>query len=370
MTEPSESLIEKCRNVLATTWREVYEAVGKNPGLNYVAASKLRSALNRCVNSRTKTYRYVLPTQIISKIADPSLDCQCVQASRGGKGAFDARSICDAVIAHFDKENDDVLGGSPEPYVNNPLRVQEITKQYRNQQRDKNGWDDLCFVLGKVETEQDPEFTISVFKQILLEIYKRLSTVQVVYPIPTRISLEQTKKLIKDFLSVKSGGDRVLALTSALLETVGVRLKLFTEVYRSKITAADTATGLIADIECRDSNKKIVLGVEVRDKELTVKQVKDKLPNMRSRKVTEFLFIAQKGIHADNGVKIQELVKKEFVSGQNIYIFDILEFAASLLALLREVGRREFLESVSKTLDKYGSAIEHRKAWADLLSQI
>jgi hypothetical protein len=98
--------------------------------------------------------------------------------------------------------------------------------------------------------------------------------------------------------------------------------------------------------------------------------VKDKLPNIRSKKVTEFLFIAQKGIHKENGAKIQEVVKKEFASGQNIYIFNIFDFANSLFALLGETGRREFLETVAKVLEKYGSAIEHRKAWADLLSQI
>lgn len=370
MAEQSDSLTSKCRNALTTVWKEVYETAGKNPTLNYIADLKLKEVIHACVNTQTKTYRYVLPTQLVAKVADPSLDSRCVQASRGGKGAFDARSVCDEVIIHFDNENHNVLGGSPEPYVNNPLRVPEVTKQHRKRQKDKKGWDDLCFVLDKVENQQNPELTLSVFKQVLLEIHKRLSTVQVQYPVPRRISLEQTKKLLQDFLSAKSGGDRVLALTSALLETVGSKFQLYTEVCRSKITATDTATGLVADIECKDSSKRIVIGVEVRDKELTVKQIKDKLPNMRSKRVSEFLFIAQKGVHQDNGVKIQDLVKKELVSGQNIYIFNILDFATSLLALLGEAGRREFLENVGKTLDKYGSAIEHRKAWAGLLSQI
>jgi SacI restriction endonuclease len=370
MVEQPDSLISKCREVLGAAWKEIYETAGKNPALNYISDSKLKEVIHACVNTQTKTYRYVLPTQLVAKVADPALDSRCVQASRGGKGTFDARSVCDEVIAPFDKENHNVLGGSPEPYVNNPLRVPEITKQHRKRQKDKEGWDALCFVLEKVETRQEPEFTLRVFKQTLLEIYKRLSAVQVTYPIPRRISLEQTKTLIQDFISAKSGGDRVLALTSALLETAGSKFRLYSEVCRSKITAADAATGLVADIECKDSNKRIVLGVEVRDKELTVKQIKDKLPNVRSKKVSEFLFIAQKGVYQENGVKIQELVKQEFVSGQNIYIFNILDFASSLLALLGETGRREFLENVAKTLDRYGSAIEHRKAWADLLSQV
>lgn len=177
MAEQSDSLISKCRDTLAVAWKEVYETAGKNPALTYIADSKLKDLIHSCVNTQTKTYRYVLPTQ----------------------------------------------------HVNNPLRVPEVTKQHRKRQKDKRGWDALCSVLEKVETKQDPGSTVRVFK---------------------------------------------------------------------------------------------------------------------------------------------EIVKQQFVSGQNIYIFNILDFASSLLALLGETGRREFLENVAKTLDTYGSAIEHRRAWADLLSQI
>jgi hypothetical protein len=43
--------------------------------------------------------------------------------------------------------NERVLGGSPEPYVNNPLRVPGITAAYRNAQKQKTDWDKLVAVL-------------------------------------------------------------------------------------------------------------------------------------------------------------------------------------------------------------------------------
>jgi hypothetical protein len=145
---------------------------------------KLTQAVSLCINSSTKTYRYVLPTQVLSKVTDPSLDSRCLQASRGGPGAFDARSVAHEVIVPFDQDNENVLGGSQEPYVNNPLRVPEVSAAYRGAQRDKPGWDLLCLVLNAVEDRRDKEFTRLVLRQILTEIYRRLSTVRVVYGVP------------------------------------------------------------------------------------------------------------------------------------------------------------------------------------------
>ncbi len=46
-----------------------------------------------------------------------------------------ARQVAHKVIVPFDQQHNQVLGGSKEPYVNNPLRYPGITLDYRNQQR-------------------------------------------------------------------------------------------------------------------------------------------------------------------------------------------------------------------------------------------
>src|SRR4030042_3121477 len=167
----SEALLEKCWKILQKTWAKVSRPNFKSK----LADEQLRKAIERSINSQTKTYRYVLPTQLVAKLADKSLDSRCIQASRGGAGSFDARSIAQEVVVKFDKENERVLGGSPEPYVSNPLRVSEVTSLYRTQQKDKKGWDDLCYVLESVEKKQSPQFTQIVFEEVLLTILKRLS---------------------------------------------------------------------------------------------------------------------------------------------------------------------------------------------------
>jgi hypothetical protein len=365
------NLIEKCQKILSEVWSSVTSRLAEDVTYNVIPQEELRQAIFGCINSKTKSYRYVLPTQIIAKISDPSLDSRCIQASRGGKGAFDARSVCDKVIVPFDRQNHNVLGGAPEPYVNNPLRVGEISSEFRANQKDKIGWDALILVLNEVEKRQNADFTKVVFEQVLLEIYRRLSVVQIIYPIPKRVSLEQTQEIISKYISVPSGGERVLTITSALMELIGDQFHLFAEVRRGNITAADKPSGLVADIECRDKEGNILLAVEVKDKELILNHIESKLPSMRSNRVSEILYIAQQGISQKNGDKISELIKKEFVSGQNIYIFDsVSSFSSGILVLVGEIGRRKFLENVSSHLDKYGAAIQHKKDWATLLSQL
>jgi hypothetical protein len=141
---------------------------------------RLTEAIRASVNSRTKTYVYVLPTQVLAKHIQPKADARCLQAKRGGRGAFDARTLCHSAIVHFDKQHDNVLGGSAEPYVNNPLRVPELTRKYRGAQKDKVGWDTLCYVLGQVERVNKPAFTLKVLRQVLIEVYRRLEQTRVI----------------------------------------------------------------------------------------------------------------------------------------------------------------------------------------------
>lgn len=177
MPDADESLIDKCRRIFHSSWTRISELSTYPPVSGVEISTALQAAISNSINSGTKTYRYVLPTQILAKVADEQLDCHCIQASSSLKGAFDARSICDAIIVSFDKSNDGVLGGSPEPYVNNPLRRAEVSKIHRQKQKDKQGWDDLCLVLDQVETVRDPIFTAAIFDLALWEIFRRLSQV-------------------------------------------------------------------------------------------------------------------------------------------------------------------------------------------------
>jgi hypothetical protein len=351
-------------------WSEITDQGEKNKLQDSLADTDLVNIIRACVNSKTKTYRYVLPTQLIAKLIDPSLDCRCLQAARFGSGSFDARTVAHQVVVPFDQANEGVLGGAPEPYVNNPVRVPEVSEKYRAPQKNKEDWDRLCKILNLVQSRNRRKFTELVLKQVLTEIYRRLAGVRVVYPAPSRISLPGCLKLITDYLGEQSGGDRLLALSSALFAVIGKRFRLYSSVRRAKITSSDAATGLLADLECVTEKDEIVLTVEVKDKELTISQMKGKIRTIREKQVSEIFFIAQRGVVQGEKDQILGLIDREFVSGQNIYVTDLISLGRATLALLGERGRKDFLREVGNHLEAYKSDISHRRAWATLLGSI
>ena len=364
------SLVEAAAATLQEIWARVLSAAENGPPSDAIEEDdgELLESIRLSVNSNTKTYRYVLPTQLLAKVADPNLDCRSLQAGADRAGSFDARTIAHQVIVPFDQANDRVLGGSPEPYVNNPVRVSEVSERHRNPQKNKRGWDHLCRVLEAVESAQDEDFTKTVLRQVTIEIYRRLSEVRVAYPTPRRISLSGCMRLIDEYLAETSGGDRLLALSSALFAVIGRNFHLFSRVERASITASDASTGMLADLECSTEDGTIVLVVEVKDRVLTVSQMMGKVANMREKQVSEIFFVAQQGV--EDQKQVDSLIESEFVSGQNIYVMSLSRLAEVSLALLGEEGRREFLLGVGSQLDDHRSDIRHRQRWSELLASV
>src|SRR5690242_17846258 len=99
----AKDLISACATALEHAWAEVVAYGSTGTLSDALSDSGLRDAIGRSVNSGTVTYRYVLPTQLLAKVADPSLDCRSVQVAAGVPGAFDARSLCHKVIVPFDR---------------------------------------------------------------------------------------------------------------------------------------------------------------------------------------------------------------------------------------------------------------------------
>ncbi|MBM3315368.1 restriction endonuclease, SacI family, partial [candidate division WOR-3 bacterium] len=237
-------------------------------------------------------------------------------------------------------------------------------------QKDKKGWDALCYVVGVVERANKPAFTLRAFRQVLLEVYRRLEQTHVTYPAPSRASHGRTLDVIAGYLSEKSGGERMLAVVAALMEVVKTETALFGEVRRAKVTAADKATGMVADIECFDKQGGLLLAVEVKDQQLTLTHVQDKLRNARAKGVKELLFVVQQSLAGPDREGVDRVADKEFASGHNIYVLDLRRLAEGVLALLGERGRTRFLREVGHSLDAYALQVQHRRRWAELLQEM
>lgn len=357
-------LIKACREYLQQRW----ETIKKAPDSASNLPPAIIEAVTASINADTKSYRYVLPTQLLVKVTDPSLDCRSVQADCGLDRPFDARSVCQKVIVAFDRENQNVLGGAPEPYVNNPLRIPAILKKHRKAQRNQAEFNRLLQVL---EFAQDnPALLPELFDVVLIAIRRRMEQVAIVYPVPNRVSLEQTRNILHEFLREKTGGLRLQAIAVALFRTIGSLLRLFDRVESNRINAADAATGSAADLECLDSAGRIVFAVEVKDQQLELRHVQDKLPKIREKGIRELIFLIQGRVAAKEEPAVDDLIRKQFASGQNIYLCPFDAFLEACLVLFGEAGRRVLLQNVGEELDRIKADFQHRKVWQELLSSI
>ena len=363
MADTSPSLLESAAQKLELLWSELPDPIG-----TVQAPRGIVEAIVRSINTKTKTYRYVLPTQLLAKVTDASLDCRSAQMQSGLKKPFDARSLCHGVIVPFDQRNDCVLGGSTEPYINNPVRIRAIVAQEMSAQRDKAGFKDLVDVLDYAQ--QHPEHVLQMFRVALSAIRDRLSSVRVVYPAPKRLSAKQTSKLIEDFLKDRSGGSRMQCIALGLFQAIGQSFKLYQSVVSSKVNAADASTGKAADLTCLDGASSVVLAVEVKDRQLRLHDLQAKLPAIREGGIAEALFLVRGGVVQEDRAEISSAIDRQFPSGHNIYVAELGDLLEVCLILFGEGGRRDLARFIGLALDQQGAEITDRRRWAALLADI
>ncbi len=358
------NLIAECEENLQSYWKIIKKASLDQNLTDDETAEKIALLLR----SKTKTYRYVLPTQILAKVTDPSLDCRCIQVGRKPeRGNFDARSLNEKVIIPFERENGRPLGGSTQPYVNNPLRVPEISSQYRAKQKNQKDWMLLSELLEHVERINTDTFTIKFLKQILMEIRRIQQEQSIAYPVPHRISLEDMIDLLNNFFLSPSGGARLQAVSFALFLTLKDIWGIYDKVYSESVTAPDTQAGRSADIDCIKDGE-TVIAVEVKDRTVTLELLEDKISTSRLNEVKELLFLIRSNQLVDSD-DVMKRGRKEFGSGLNVYMVAFAEFIRSVLVLMGEKGRNRFLITIGHSLEQLRVDFVDRKEWAELLSK-
>ncbi|MBI2059342.1 MAG: restriction endonuclease, SacI family [Nitrospirae bacterium] len=361
----------KAQLILEDHWKTIGQEAAANPNLAYLSDPALLEAIRSSLNHKQVAYRFCLPIQLLGKLADPAIDCLRLQRKKGSKrdvGGWDARSLGSKVVAPFNQRQEGVLGSSADPYVGNPMRIPRMRRDDPSK-KDIAGWNVLVGVLEEVESKNDPELTVKVFRQVLLEVFRCQQALRFAFPLPPRISLEDTLVLADQFLREKSGGDRALALCGALFDTIGLHFGLFKSVNRARINASDEAIGQAADLECMDENGNVALAVEVKDRFLSLTDVEGTIRKSRRREIREVFFATPSVLLADQDA-VKERVQKTFAAGQNLYVFDFFQLARSVLALGGEAARITFIKCVGEHLNRWNTQPAHRQSWKKLLDSV
>ncbi|MCY3878976.1 MAG: restriction endonuclease, SacI family [Rhodobacteraceae bacterium] len=327
------------------------------------------SEIDRLVNSKVLSIRYAVITQMLGKIADEHRSLLFLQMGDGKlPGAWDARSFCSAVIVPWVADNHDLLGTSPDPYVNNPLRRPRLDEG-EQQLRYRNEWDALLTFLLPLDSAPAGDLK-AAFVRCLASAARRLSAQSFGYQVPYRVSLPQMLRTLEAFVGEPSGGLRPLVVTAAMVSVLGRAFSIFAEVSSQGLNEADSMTGAPGDVICLDDDGKTVLAIEVKDRALTLADVRSSTRKARasSDPLSNLLF-ATPSVREDELGAIRQNMETAWASGLNISQIDILDLASSTFALLAEEWRPALLREIGTELDKRGDH-RHRHAWHDLLSEI
>ncbi len=325
--------------------------------------------IDRLVNSKLVSIRYAILTQMLGKIANANRSLLSLQlGTEQSPGAWDARSFCSAVIVPWVSDNHDVLGKSPDPYVNNPLRRQRLDEG-THQLRYKQEWDALVSFLAPLDTGGRIKLE-AAFIRCLESVARRLAAQSFGYQVPIRVSLPQMIRVLEEFLAEASGGLRPLVVTAAMMTVLGRAFSLFANVLSQGLNESDSSTGAPGDVMCMDSNGNMVLAIEVKDRALTLADVRGSIQKARaSTDPLSNLLFASPSIRDDERDVINENMEAAWASGLNISQIDVVDLVNASFALLPEEWRPKLLREIGTELDERADHA-HRRAWHDLLSDI
>ncbi len=348
---------DEARQWLDQRWREALDA----------NVTELDPDVDQFIDSKTVSIRYALMTQMLGKIADESRSLLVLQKGSGDVGDWDARSFSTSVIVPWVADNHDVLGTSTEPYASKPLRRVRLTAEMTNV-RDKAQWRRFVTFLEELD-QASPHELQRMFRRCLASLARRLARQTFKYQIPKRVSLQALDGLLESFLKPASGGYRPLAVSAALLRTLGQAFSLFAEVQSQGLNEADSASGMPGDIMCHDKDGQIVLVVEVKDLDLTLADLRASTTKTAQADNLSNLLFAVPGIRRSNRDEIEDFVQRRWAAGLNIYQVGIRTLVRTSFVLLAEEWKVALLREIGDELDRRGDHA-HRRAWHDLLSEL
>lgn len=328
----------------------------------------IRNAIPVVVNAGFIAFRYILPSQLLAKMADSSRHALALQAKSSLPGSFDARSFCKRYLAEFDRDNQRVLGGSGDPFVGNIAREPQMDKAWLAVgRRRQSGGAELVAILSYAQ--EHPHDVMVLLQLTLVAIADRLSNTKIDYPRPNRIALATNEALIASFLEARTGGRRLQAVAAALFDTIGKRFGLFESVEVGHVNKADAARGDVADLSCGDSSGRIVLSVEVKDRKLTVREVEDTLRAARNRGIAEIIYLIRGGVSPEVVGNYKQLKERQFAAGHNVYEIEFEALLRACLILFGEPGRLVLLEAIGTRVDAHCELVD-RRAWEYELQQV
>ncbi len=325
--------------------------------------------VSRIMRGPSVSHRFALITQLVGALLDPTKNTMALQSGAEVEGAWDPRSFAAKIIVPWLRNHRSPLGSSPDPYVSNPLRRPVISpKPDGVKPSTLPFWQDIYDLLqeaqwnpGKIEelTHQ----AVSIIRRLLDEQDRPLV-------LPPLVSPQIVINAVEQFLKTSSGGDRAMAVVTAIFSVLIAPFLAIHNVQRAAVNASDTSSGVAGDIICTDANGVSKIIVEVKERSLNFEDVRSSLGKTIDTQSQRYVF-ASPLLEPIDIERIKEISQAQFDSqGRACHFVSILDLlAASLLLNSNEAGSI-YLKEVEKSLTQFNTQPANRTAWRDLIADL
>ena len=312
------------------------------------------------------TYKYFLITAALSKVVNPKIHYRALQKNSELKGAYDARSVAHKIIVPFEKSHGERLGGSNEPFLNRPARWPEI--DLGNRDRDRAALQKIFQLLDKSQSysEKSTEYALSFLREVLREM-SLLPVLRVdFHPAPIKNSINSTTKMITEFLSTSGSGERLVAVSAALFDSINITYDSKMKIKVYPVNWSDRFSKTAGDIEFYYDDK-LIKASEVKDKPINKSDVMHCSAKAKNWKITEYIILYGAGIVEGDKDSIYEFLEAQLKEGINIYLLSVPNGYIPFMIYLGEEGRKIFLEKIGYYLNLIKAGAENKTSWDVLL---
>ena len=307
---------------------------------------KLLADIGFVVNGPHKTFRYMLVTGLLVAVTDPTLDPLCLQMNAGGKGAYDARSLCQKVVVPFEKTFlQGRLGASNEPFANKSARFAMIdrTNNVRKGQ-DTLLLNSLCDGLESVR-DGDAEMRRRAFCYAMSLVLRRPPhDASVVELAPVRSSTLDSAAFF-DFLASRTKGVSAVAVLAAFFRLFYAK---GTKVVVHPATESGASSKEVGDIDLEFSDGRRY-AVEVKDRPYGGVDVGHACEKAAKRGVGKVVFAIGEAAKRST---VSQGALTDFWAGKGVELtfLKIDESLGVALAILDGDGRRDMANAIYRSL--------------------
>ncbi len=179
-------------------------------------------------------------------------------------------------------------------------------------------------------------------------------------------SLQDTIDIVKEYLSVSGGGERLVAISAAVFESMYMESGENWRIKVYPVNWPDRSAKTAGDIELY-FNRKLMKAAESKDKPLSESDVRHCSDKAKRHGVSEYIILVGAGVMEDHKRDIEKYVKAQLKDGINLYLLEVPEQFFPYFVYLGDMGRSVFLRKVGEYLNIIKGKRSNKKEWARLL---